>query len=66
MIRFQQSSKLKSNRYSDACDGQNSYTPLPENVEITSNVVSKAEATDVTLSAASMYRSPDLEHFTTA
>lgn len=62
----QQGTELRSTQYFDDFDCQNIYKSSPENVEITSNVVPKVEATDVTLSAPRMYKSPDEEHFTTA
>lgn len=62
----QQGTELRSTQYFDDFDCQNICKSSPENVEITSNVVPKVEATDVTLSAPRMYKSPDEEHFTTA
>ena len=52
MSNLQQGTELRSTQYFDDFDRQNTCKSLPENVEITSNVVSKVEATDVTLSAA--------------
>lgn len=54
MSSLQQVTELRSTQYFDNFIGQNIYVSLPENVEITSKVVPKVEATDVTLSAARM------------
>lgn len=54
MSNVQQSTELKSAQYFGDCGGQSIYKSSPENVTITSNAVFKVEATDVTLSAASM------------